>query len=209
MFEGFASAPVSRIFAFISVIVSVLLYLQILDTFQLYFNKTLIVEKYEFWRPFTSIYCYGSFGFSALLHIYNFLPYSVSAESRFFNDRPGDFLVFSLFGWIIMWAYASVFPVLFLGQAFSSYVMYYWAKRSPDNQLLLMGLPIPLLAPWVPIIFILFDLNSGLRGMLADLVGYGAAHAYFFIKDVLGLKFNKRILVAPDWMNEGLLKLLV
>lgn len=206
--EGFGAAPLSRIFGLVSIGVSILLYLQVFDTFQLYFNKRLITEKLELWRPFTSIFCYGSISFTSLIHIHNLISYSIYAESAFFGERPADFLIFSVFGWLIMWIYAFCSPVLFLGRAFSSYVLYYWAKRSPDNHLFVFGIPVPMPAPLVPFLVLWLDYEHGLATLGGDLVGFLSAHLFFFLKDCCGLKYGWRLFSAPSWANRSLMRLL-
>ena len=203
-----SSSPISRIFAITSIIVSLLHYLQVVDAYQLYFNKDLIFHHKEIWRLFTSLFHFGPLGFNAIMHIFNFLQYSTSSESSYFTGKPADFLVFSLFGCICMWLYATVAPVIFLGHMFTSYFTYYWSKRSPDNVVFIMQIPFGINAPWVPFVFLTFNiLNSSIKNSLPDLFGFAAAHLFFFIHDVINLKFGTKILVAPDSLNRVLLNM--
>jgi hypothetical protein len=206
--NGLGSAPLSRVFAIASIGTSVLLQFRVLDTFQLYFNKRLILDKYEFWRPFTSIFCFGPLDITACLHIFMLINFSVRVEGKFFGERPADFLLFSFFGWMLMWFFAAFHPLLFLGGAFSSYVLYYWAKRSPDDRMGLLGMQLALPAPWFPIVLVLSDFGPGWKGLLADLIGFALAHVYFVLRDVFAIKYNFRLLFLPDWINERLNRIL-
>jgi hypothetical protein len=205
--DGLNSRPLSRIFAVVSVGMSVLLYFGMLDTYQLYFNPRLILDKHEFWRPFTSILCFGPLGFSAVIHIYTLVAYSLDVEGHFFGEQPADFLLFSLFGWVVIWTFAMFQPLLFLGASFSSYVMYYWAKRSPDAPIMLLGLPFPFHAPWLPVLLVLTTYRRWPLLMI-NLVGFAAAHVYFVLRDVFRIKYNLRLFWLPDSFNQGLKNLL-
>jgi hypothetical protein len=98
-------------------------------------------------------------------------------------------------------------PLLFLGASFSSYVMYYWAKRSPDAPIMLLGLPFPFNAPWLPVLLVLTTYRWGPL-LMTDLIGFAAAHIYFLLKDVFTIKYNLRLLCLPGSVNQRLKNLL-
>ena len=205
--DNLPDSPISLVFSIISIILSLLINLQLIDNFQLYFDKKLIFENHEYWRAFTSIFCFGSLSTGTVINLVFFVRSLTYAESSFFSGQPADFILFSLFGWIVIWAYACFHPTLFLGQFFNSYVTYYFYKRSPDVHIVVVG--IVALAPYVPIIMLAINLLfNGARSLLMDIIGFSAAHMFFFIKDELGLRYNIRVLCAPQWANEGLKKLL-
>ena len=208
MLDQLSNAPWSRLFAASSLIISLLFYREIIDKFQLYFNLKLIIENKEFWRPFTSLFCFGSFSLNAVLAINNFIQYCTQVECSFFPNRPAEFLLFCLFGWSIMWIIASYYPIPFLGISNSYYFMYYLCKRNPDQQLRLMVLPIPLSSSIVPYVILALSSSEGMSSIIPLLLGYGAAHLYFFIVDCLGLKYNINILKLPSAVNQFLFRLL-
>jgi len=199
------SSPISKFFALCSVGVSLLHYLQVVDAYQLYYNKDLIFQHHEYWRLFTSLFHHGPLGFNALIHILSFLQYATSSESLFFSGRPADFIIFSLFGSAAMWIFAAFTPIIFLGHIFTSYFTYYWCKRSPDNRVFLMNIPIGINGPYVPLLFLgISILNTSLKQALPNLIGFGTAHIYFFLHDVINTKFNTRLFYAPDSINKAL-----
>lgn len=205
--EDLSSAPISLIFSIISIILSLLINFQLIDNFQIYYDKKLIYENHEYWRAFSSMFCFGSLNAGTVFNLIFFIKSLTFVESSFFNGKPADFLLFSLFGWVFIWIYANFYPTLFLSEIFDSYVTYYFYKRSPDIHIVVIG--ILALAPYVPIIILVINyLFFGIRSVILDLVGYSIAHIFFFIKDVIGLRYNLRILCAPQWANEGIKKLL-
>ena len=126
----------------------------------------------------------------------------------FFSSLPADFLLFSIFGWFIAWIYASIYPVLFLGSIMSAYYLYYSAKMNPDNMLVFMNLPFQVPFRYAPIVMLIFAFSNGKSNGISNLVGYLAAHLYYFIKNVLGTKYDKRFFALPAWMNRGLQNIL-
>lgn len=207
IFEDLSSAPISLIFSIISIILSLLMNFQLIDSFQIFFDKKFIFENHEYWRAFTSMFCFGSLSAGTVFNLIFFIKSLTFVESSFFNSKPADFLLFSLFGWIFIWIYAYFNPTLFLSEIFDSYVTYYFYKRSPDIHVFVIG--ILALAPYVPIILLAINyMFFGIKSVILDIIGYSIAHIYFFIKDVIGLRYNLRILCAPQWANDGIKKLL-
>ena len=69
---------------------------------------------------------------------------------------------------------------------------YYFYKRSPDIQVFVIGFMA--LASYIPIIMLVAHyFLSGIQAVIRELVGYSAAHLFFFIKDVIGLRYDLRI----------------
>ena len=203
MFERLKNSPITLCIAVLSIGVSVLLSLRIIDPEQLYFNKNYIFDDKEYWRFFTSIFCFGALNLKTCFNLHLLISDSLAIENSFFNGKPVDFLLFALMGWTFMWIYASRSSVLFLGKSFSAYVFYYWIKHNPDIRLMLFPIPIGIPATWYLLLMIL--INS--RGFTANLVGFAAAHIYFFIKDVIGLRYNINIFSFPSYVNNAIASL--
>lgn len=206
--QELSNAPWSRLFAIISLIISVLFYRDIIDKFQLYFNFKLIKENHEYWRLLTSLFCFGPFGLSVVINIYNFLIYSIDIESFFFANRPADFFLFCIFGWVVMWIGASYYPMPFLGGAFSSFLLYYWCKRNPDRRVTLVQIPIPIPAKFIPFVILILQSGEGINSLISVLIAFGAAHLYFFFSDCISVKYDVQLLKFPSIVNRFLLHLL-
>lgn len=194
--------PVSTLFICFAFALSLLMYLQILEPFQLYFNKKLIVEEREWWRLFTSIFCFGSLSIQAVFSIITFVQFANQTEGSYFSRRPLDFLVLAGCGCIAAWCYALCTPTLFLGSFLSSYFFYYWTKKTPDGHVVLFF--VQLRANWGP--FAILAINATLGGfnsaeIRATLLAYLAAHVFFFLRDVVSVKWPVSLLVLPDSAN--------
>jgi hypothetical protein len=133
------------------------------------------------------------------------VQYIYTSESSYFSTKPGDFLFFCLFGMVFLWIYSFFLPVVFLGTGLMSYFLYYTTKRAPDNRMMLFVLPLPVRAPYIPLIILaLFLLAREHRSLLSTLGGYSGAHLYFFVKDLIGLRFDTHFLTAPTRFNQFL-----
>lgn len=201
MFE-ITSAPISRFLTAISFFISLLLYFRIINTFQVYFNIDQIIYNNELWRPFTAIFCFGPFEFETVFNLIKFIYYSAEIEASVYKEKPADFIVFLVFGSIFIWIYAAFMPVVYLGEPFSFYFFYYWGKRIASN----MNWHFRLISPiWVSMILLIAGIvKGGLSFVLSELVGYCAAHLYFFIHDVLNLKYEKHFLCLSPAANSFL-----
>lgn len=202
------SCPISLILVLISISITVLVYLQFVDIFQIYYHRDLIFRGRQFWRLFTSILSFGSPGLSTLAQLFSFAQQTVSVENSFFSRRPADFLIFCIFGMIVLWVFGYFYPTIFLGPGFVSFFMYYSAKRSPDAQLMLFLIPVTIKAPFAPLI--LLTANAILKNwssVFVSCTGYLAAHTYFFLHDIIPLKCNVNILSLPESANMLLNKL--
>jgi Derlin-2/3 len=202
-------SPVSYLFIGVSLLIIILIHCHVINVYNIYYNRDLIFEHGEIWRLLTSLLYFGPLGFNTFLHLAAFIQYMGTSESSYFSTKPGDFLLFCLFGMTALWIYSFFCPLLFLGSGFMSYFLYYSSKRAPDNQMLLFILPIPVRAPYIPLLLLGLTMwYREYRNMMTTLVGYGAAHLYFFVKDVIGLRFDLHLLTAPQWANDALNRLL-
>jgi hypothetical protein len=132
-----------------------------------------------------------------------------NSESSYFSTKPGDFLIFCFFGMVIFWIYSLFYPLIFLGSSLTSYCLYYSTKRAPDFGVMLFLFPIFLGAPYIPLLLLAINIITDDReAIIRTLVGYGAAHLYFFLQDVIGERFDLNLLKAPEWMNDSLYSLL-
>lgn len=187
-----SNSPITLIFMCFSLIISALLSLQILKTEQLHFDNNHIFKDKEFWRLFTSIFCYGKLDIHVIINIFVCFMSLSRIESMFYSEKPVDFMFFLLFGWISLWTYSFYRPQLFLGKLFSCYVDYYYGKVHNQKMLLVL-------------VVITISFANNLNGILTSLF---SSHLYFFLNDVLRVKYNKNILKMPDRLNRFISSLL-
>lgn len=203
MFE-ITSAPISRYLAFLSLFISLLLYFRIITTFQIYFNIDQILYNHEFWRPITSIFCFGPFGFESAFSLFKFIYYSAEIENILYKEKPADFIIFLIFGSVSIWICAAFIPAVYLGESFSFYFFYFWGKRIASNMNWRMTLISPI---WLSLalLFISF-IKGGFNFVFPELIGYSSAHLYFFIHDVINLKYDKHFLCMSSESNSFFLE---
>lgn len=187
-----SNSPITLIFLLLSLVISALLTLQILKTEQLYFDNNHIFKDKEFWRFFTSIFCYGKLEIQVIVNIFICFLSMSRIESMFFSQKPVDFLCFLLFGWLSLWVYSSFKPQLFLGKFFSCYVDYYYGKIHNQKMLFIL-------------VLLIITVSKNLEGNIISLV---TSHLYFFFKDVLRVRYNFCLFEMPECLNRALSSLL-
>jgi membrane associated rhomboid family serine protease len=203
----FRESPFTYIFGGISLLIPILTYCQLISPYDIYYNRDRIFCDYQFYRLFTSLFQFGSLSFSTLLYFLTFMSY-VKEDEAYFATKPADFLIFCFFGFIALWIYSALAPLLFLASGLMSYFIYYFAKRSPDQRIRLFTFPIPIPAGYMPVALVAIHLwYREFSEMPPTLVAYFAAHVYFFVKDVIGLRFDLNLLTAPASANRALNRL--
>jgi Derlin-2/3 len=202
------NAPFSAMFIVCSVSVALLIYVHSINFFDIYYNRDKIFKEHQYWRLFSSLVYFGDMGLEAFIQLSALIQYMGGSESLYFARRPADFLLFVFFGVAVLWVYAYFCPIMFLGPGLCSYFLYYTAKRAPDNRWMLFILPIPVRAPYVPIMLLGLHWRSRGREFWTALVGYVAAHVYFYIRDVLSSRFEKNLFSAPAAVNNFLNRIL-
>lgn len=198
---------ISSIFAIISLVMSILLYLEVVDDYQLYFNFDLIIHNKEYWRLFTSLFHFGRLGLGSIFNVYLFLTYLTQLESLNYQGLPLDFICFIIFGSVFIWIFAIKFSLTFLGSILVDYVLYYWSKIFPDNRVLaLFFVPIP--AGYIPIyhIVVVSIFNSSSPNffktqLLPCIYCILISHIYFFLHDVINTKYDVPIFRFPIKLN--------
>lgn len=199
-------APVSRVIMLASLITCVLLYLQLIEIYQIYFNFQFIFKKFEIWRLFTSLLYFGPFSFQNGIQLFVFFVILKEIELKFYSNRPADFLIFLGFGLIPTWIFASIAKtVYFIGQIyFSSYLLFYYSKRS-DTRYITFQIPSSYITFFLAIME--FAL-SGFDIRRSAIILTVFAHLYFFSHDVIGLKYHLRPLTASLEVNNFFSKIL-
>ena len=196
-------APVTLIMVTVTIVISVLIHVDAIDLFDIYFNRYKIAHNFEFWRLFTSIFYFGS-PLRTFFEIISMVQSSTIVELSAFPNRPVDYLIFLFFGIGTLWICACIWPLLLLGEGLIMYLMYYSSKREPDRRVALVMLPIPMPSVYIPLIVLAFTL-AGAYDNKNEIITIGAgflsAQLYFFLKDVLNIRFNRDWFCAPDGLN--------
>ena len=129
-----------------------------------------------------------------------------SVEGSFFSGRPLDFLFFTVFGIFMFFIYALKYSTLFFGSMLASYFIYYDSKRTPDNRVFFIGIPFPVQHSYLPFIFLAMDFLNG-ASFKSELYAFAVSHLFYFIHDVINIKYDKSFLYLPDAANRFVMKM--
>ncbi|KAK3856693.1 hypothetical protein Pcinc_019312 [Petrolisthes cinctipes] len=190
---------VTRAYTTACVITTILVQLDIVSPFQLYFNPILIFRHYQLWRLLTTFLFFGPIGFTFLFNMIFTYRYCRMLEEGSFRGRTADFVLMMIFGGTCMLICAMFCSLLFLGQAFTIMLVYVWARRNPFVRMNFFGL-LNFQAPYLPWVLLGFSVLLG-NSILVDLVGIAVGHVYYFLEDVFPARSGGiRILKTPQFL---------
>lgn len=173
---------VTRVYTTACVITTMMVQLDLVTPFQLYFNPILIFKNYQVTRLVTTFLFFGTFGFNFFFNMIFTYRYCRMLEEGSFRERTADFVMMFLFGGVCMIFFAFFVNLLFLGQAFTIMLVYVWSRRNPLVRLNFFGL-INFFAPYLPWVLLAFSLLLG-NPVYVDLMGIAVGHIYYFLEDV-------------------------
>lgn len=181
--EYMAVPAVTRTYTTACVLTTIAVQLDILSPFQLYFNHSLILKKYQLWRLFTNFTFFGTIGFNFIFNMIFTYRYCRMLEEGSFRGRTADFIMMFLFGGIIMTIIACFVNMVFLGQAFTIMLVYVWSKRNRNVRMNFFGM-LNFNADYLPWVLFGFSLLLD-NSVLVDLMGITVGHIYYYLEDVL------------------------
>ena len=207
--EVWLSLPViTRWYATLVVGTSVLIALDVVSPFYLYFNYRLIVYKNEWWRLLTNFLYMGELGIDFVFHMFFLIRYSKSLEETSFRNRPADFLWLLVFGMLVLTAMAPFVKVQFLGTSLNFMLVYLWSRRNPHVPLSFLGV-FNFSAAYLPWVLMLFSVLIG-SSPLMDVLGMVAGHTWYYLEDVYprtaagaGRRFLKTPSLFVSLMGDG------
>ncbi|KAK7077158.1 Derlin-2 [Halocaridina rubra] len=199
--EYMRMAPVTRAYTTACVITTLLVQLDLVSPFQLYFNPILIFRHYQVWRLVTTFLFFGTIGFNFLFNMLFTYRYCRMLEEGSFRGRTADFVLMMVFGGTCMLCFALFCSLLFLGQAFTIMLVYVWARRNPFVRMNFFGL-LNFQAPYLPWVLLGFSVLLG-NSILVDLVGILVGHIYYFLEDVFPQRSGGiRLLKTPRFLQQ-------
>lgn len=207
--EWYLDIPiVSRVYFTLCVTTTSLVALDIVSPFSLYYNFSLITEKYQFWRVFTTFLFFGNFSFDFMFHMYFSIRYCRLLEENSFSNRTIDFVILLLYGGIsiLLIAPFNFVHLTFLGQCLTFMLVYVWGRRNPSVRMSFIGV-FTFTANYLPLFLMMFSLMLG-NNILIDVIGVVIGHIYFFLDDIYPelarLRGWKQVhyLRAPEWVKD-------
>lgn len=193
------NAPVTACVAGSSFTMSVLKYFDILTPIDLYLSKYLIFEKHQYWRVITSMLYTGELGFNSIINLYMLVQYSARIESKIFIDMTQEFIIFIIFGMFLIVIESMMADQLFMIESLISFAVYYWSKHCGDLKITVAYIPMPILTAYLPFIQIgLCIYEENYSSLKSKVIGFIAAQITFFIRDVVGAKYDVHLLNGPS-----------
>ena len=199
VFFNLETTPVTRWLFVASSGLGVLVAAELLTEEQLYFSPRRVFGKGEVWRIATSLLYLGKCDLSLVMRMIALVQYSSTLEANVFVGCPEDYVIFIAFGAVLFVGLAGFVYVPFLSSCLVSYFLYYWSKHFGDQRVQITSLPFVVPAMYMPVICVLVSALTGVIPLLQTLLGFAAAHAYFFLRDVIAIRYNIALLRAPEW----------
>ncbi|KPA82618.1 putative mitochondrial hypothetical protein [Leptomonas pyrrhocoris] len=155
------------------------------------------ITSLQVWRFVTAAFFLGNFSFQWLMTIAMFVTYVKNNEEYDFKDKPADLVYMFLVVIAALSAVGLYFNLYVTSFSFLMALCWIFCKRHPEQRLELFGFAFrSAVFPWA--LMALHFVMGG--GLLADILGVVAGHAYIFFKDVLPLTHQQRWLETPAWL---------
>ncbi|KCZ81874.1 hypothetical protein H312_00633 [Anncaliia algerae PRA339] len=169
--------PMTRILGTLTVITSLLIYLEIVSSYQLMLN----FKSNELYRYITSLFYFGQPNFDTILHLIFMFRYSKMLEESYIYTSDYFFFLISVIFMIYICAF--LFNIIILGPILSSVITYVWTRKNPYAQLQLFGFVV-FPAFYLPFVIPFFSYITERRILKGEIIGIGIGHVYYFFKFV-------------------------
>ena len=198
------NAPITRTILFSAVALMILAQMKIVDPIDLFYDFDLIKENKQYYRFLTSILYFGSLDINTIMRIYGFVNFASLVESALFCGKPANYMMFLLFTATLSFISAAFTNEIFFGSTLASVCFYYFSKHFSKQSIQLLGFPIAVPASVVPYIYVVLAyVRGGARAMIPDVLGIVIGHLYYYIHDVLAIRFGTSYLEAPQFMERA------
>lgn len=164
----------------------------------LYFDIGLVL-KLQLWRIVTSLFYFGPYSISFLIHFFAFIKYSKELEEDVCNKNIADYVWCLILGLIVMIPIGYYLNIYFFNISLLMYMIYIVCNFNPDVYLTLMFIPFKVKAVYFPLGYLLINLPLGFSAV-PFLIGMFAGHVYYFIRVAYPKTFQKTILHTPNFL---------
>lgn len=197
------NAPVTKLYAFSAVTLSVLCSLKVLEINDVFYHPLVVKMNGEWYRLFTGLIFYGDFNVQSLVSLISFSKIASDIESVAFAGNSADFIIFLLFGAISNWIIASFTNQIIFSTILRSMVFYYYSKSFKDQTMRIQGLPFDIKGSFAPFIITALSLyEGGPKNVIFDVLGIVVGHIYYFIHDVMQVRYGTSLLQAPVFLRK-------
>ena len=161
------------------------------------FDRRLIVNKLQLWRPLSSAFLLGRLDMAFIINLFTLVVY-VGRIEKDLENRPADLawmIACIVIGINIIGGYIFELPILTF--SFMMSLIWIYCKRNCALNLSIYMFQFKAgVFPWV---MILFHMAMGIP-WIYDLVGILVGHLYLFLVDILPRTHQVQILKTPSFM---------
>lgn len=159
--EAYYSIPiVTRVHASLVVLITLLSTLELVSPFHLYYNYSLVFNKYQFHRLFSTFLYSGNLSIDFLFHLFFLVRYSRMLEENSFRNRTFDFLYLFILACPALIVSVSLLGswvnIPFLSSPLTFLLVYIWSRRNPHLRMNMLGL-FSFSAPYLPWVLLGFS----------------------------------------------------
>jgi Derlin-2/3 len=195
--------PVTRAWFVVAFMTTVLVETGFLDLFKLAFLPEAIL-KGEIWRLFTPFIFFGKFSFPFVMNLFFLVVYSNEYEANPYSTTRGvlvgstaDYVYCLMICSVGLFAIAYYFGFYFMGSSLIFAVLYLWSKRNAEARRSFWGFQIK--GAYLPFVLMAFAMLMGQTPVM-DAAGVAAGHIFYFLVEVLPMKYGRDFLQTPDWL---------
>lgn len=195
-------APITFVMLISSVLLMVLQAGKIVDPLALFFDFDLMMQEKEYHRLITSFLYFGSFSIDTIFTLVTFTNFASIVESEIFGGKMSEFIVFLLYVAIPNIVLSNITNEVFFGPILTLTCLYYWSKHYADMSMHLMGIPVNVKASYAPFAYAALNFyKDGFYAALPNMIGIVLGHIFFYFHDVTTIRFGKRFIGAPKWLD--------
>jgi Derlin-2/3 len=172
--------------------------LDLVSPLKLYLNWSLVIQRMQLWRLFTTFFFFGPLSLDWLFHMFFLQRYLRMLEINSFRGRTADLVYMLMFGASLLLAISPLTSIVFLGPSLTFMMVYVWARRNSRQVMNFLGV-LSFRAPYLPWVLLLFSFVIGSPPSM-DLLGVLAGHVYYYMADIYPAMAGLRLLKTPAFL---------
>jgi len=195
--------PLTRAWLVVAFMTTVLVETGFLDVKSLAFFPELIL-KGEIWRLVTPFIFFGGFSFPFVMSLFFLVVYSSEYEHNPYALTPGalqgstaDYaftLMCCALGLLVI---SYMMGFYFMGSSLVFSILYLWSKRNAEARRSFWGFQIK--GAYLPFFLMGISMLMG-QPPVSDAAGLAAGHVFYFLAEVLPLKYGRDFIRTPEWL---------